>query len=397
MSITLSDITNTSTHLSGNRIKVVATTGGIPSGATDYKILLKIVSADNVLFGSPFIDAIAPDDNSEAEFDISGYVDQPVNVDLKWPIPNEYEGRWHGYPNQVYDVQLYAGERYIDSDGNLQESFQAVWGTIFVVKGKLDSLMLARLNELGQTWFTHFSEGGKFLTYMPTTQYIGPDTPVKLWWKSPTTTLAFSLKAKAYYDDGSTVNYSGDGTLWYDVMFEFSVQPRGLQFYPYISGAKLLYYEVWIDSTPNVEKRTFIIDHDYKENNYYLFVDNKIGGIDTIWLNGAVKYNPTGQRTVTSRPFQSGQTTKNRTRFVGGQSRTRKWTINSGFKTKAEMEAIDILLDTQNAWLAIPPADGSTDISQYVLVPVIITSTELDLTDSISDLQSVEIEIEEAY
>jgi hypothetical protein len=396
--ITISEIANNSTHLSGNDIRVKATTSGAPANATDYKILLKIVSADNLLFGSPFIDAIAPDAAGVAEFNISGYVDQHHNFDMKWPIPSEYEGRWHGYENLAYDVQLFAGERYIDSNGDLQESFQSAWGTIFVVKGKLDSLMLARLNDAGESWFSHYSQGGKWLNYMPVVQHIGPNTPVKLWWKPPTTTFPFSLKAKAYYSDGSTVDYSGEGTMWYNVMFEFSVQPRGLQFYPVIGSAKLLYYEVWIDSSPSVEKRTFILDHKYYENNYYLFVDNGIGGgAETIWLNGAVKYAPSGQRNIANKNFISGMGSKNRTRFVSSKSRTRKWNINSGFKTKAEMEALDILLDTQNAWLAIPPSNNSTHITDYSLVPVIITSTELALTDSMNDLQSVDIELEEAY
>ena len=93
--ITLSNIAATSTHLSGNAIEITATTSAIPPGATRYQILLKIVSVDGVLIGSPFIDAVAPDADGVAEFDISGYVDQPVVKDFHWPIPTEFEGRWH--------------------------------------------------------------------------------------------------------------------------------------------------------------------------------------------------------------------------------------------------------------------------------------------------------------
>ena len=61
------------------------------------------------------------------------------------------------------------------------------------------------------------------------------------------------------------------------------------------------------------------------------------------------------------------------------------------------MTALDVLLDTPNAWLLVPPPGGSMHIVQYTVVPVIITSTELQLTNSMNDQESIEIEIMEAY
>lgn len=114
MAVTLSEIAINSTHLSGNPIMVKATTSGIPAGAEEYKILLKIVSADNVLVGSPFIDSIAPDANGVAWFDISGYVHQPIPIDFKFPL----SGRFNAYQDASYDIWLYPGESYIDSNGD---------------------------------------------------------------------------------------------------------------------------------------------------------------------------------------------------------------------------------------------------------------------------------------
>src|SRR5690606_37970171 len=172
-----------------------ATTSGAPAGATDYKVLLKIVSVDSVLIGSPFIDAIAPDAAGVAVFNISGYVDQPYQVDFHWPIPTPYEGRWHGYQNRVYDVQLVPGERYIDTDGELQETFQSAFGTIFVVKGKLHDTFQAYLNLYSLDWFSYFCTAGRWFSFMPISQVIHPNQPVKLWYKPPTTGLIFTLHA----------------------------------------------------------------------------------------------------------------------------------------------------------------------------------------------------------
>ena len=85
MSVTLSEISINSTHLSGNPIWVKATSSGIPAGATDYKILLKTESADGSLVGSPFEDAIAPD-SLVAWFNISGWVDQYIEKNFNWPL-----------------------------------------------------------------------------------------------------------------------------------------------------------------------------------------------------------------------------------------------------------------------------------------------------------------------
>ncbi len=397
MSITISEIVPESTHLSGNIIEVKATTSGKPAGASEYRIMLKIVSVDNILFGSPFIDAVAPDSSGVARFDISGLMDQDINKDFHWPIPSEYEGRWHGYQNLVYDVQLIPGEIYIDENNLLVENWQASFGTIFIVKGKLNNLVLATLNYANVTWFDYYCAGGRWFTYQPLIQYITPYQPVKLWWKPPTTGLSFTIHATGYYSDGSVKLYANFPTMWHDVMFEYDLQPSGLGFPPIDGDAHLLKYEVRMDGTPDVEKRTFIIDWRYYEEVWYLLADNQIGGIDCISLTGSFSYNPSGERKITGKPFEKGMGIKHRTQIVSGNKRTRRWQINSGYKSKAEIAALDILLDTPNAWLLIPPSGGSDFINQYSIAPVIITSTELQLTDSMNDQESIDIEITEAY
>lgn len=394
--ITISEPTDTSTHLSGNPIIVTAATSEIPAGASDYKILLRIVSTDGVLVGAPFEAAITPDDYYQAEFDISGYVDQAIERDITWPIPDQYAGRWVAHVNQVYDIELIPGERYIDANDQLVENWGATWGTIFVVKGRMQNHGMSVLNQAGSNWFDYYIAGGRWLSVMPLTQKVGPWQPVKLWWKPPTTGLTFEVKAKGYYSDNSTIDWSGAPELWYDGMFEFEVQPAGMNMPPLVGSSKLKYFEVWMEGTPNVEKRTFEIDWRPVENNYYLFVDNQIGGVECLWLNGQVRFTTEGQRTIAARAYLKGSDTRNRTQYVSGNTRRRKWYINSGIKPVEEMEALQFLLDAPFAWLAIPPAGGSDDLATYTLVPVTITNTELALTNSSNDIESIELELIEA-
>ncbi len=397
MSITISEIENTSTHLSGNPIIVKARTSGIPAGASEYRIMLKMISVDNVLLGSVFIDAITPDSTGIVTFDISGLMDQALEKDFKWPIPGTWDGKWHGYPNLVYDIQLIPGEVYINEQNMLVENWQSGFGTIFIVKGKLNQPVLAMLNDNNVSWFNYYCESGRWFTYQPLTQYVTPYQPVKLWWKPPLTGLAFTLNIRGYYSDGNVLLFTELPVMYYDVMFEFDLHPDGLGFAPIIDDAKLLYYEVWMTGSPNVEKRTFIIDWAYHEETYYLMVDNQIGGIDCISLTGAAIYSPSSERNISVKPMEKTMGAKQRTKIVSGNTKSRKWVINSGYKTKTEMTALDILLDTPNAWLLIPPSGGSDYIAQYSVAPVMITSTELQLTNTMNDQESIDIEITEAY
>jgi hypothetical protein len=186
--------------------------------------------------------------------------------------------------------------------------------------------------------------------------------------------------------------------MWQSVVFEFDLHLPGLGIPPVgAGGTKLQYFEVTLDGPVNLQKRTYVIDWAYREQVYYLFADNRFGGVDCIALTGAAKYSPTSEKVVSTAPYRSGNTMKQRTRYTSGSYRERRWIINSGFKSPAELNALDVLLDTDFAWLAIPPAGGSEDIATYSLTPVRIANTELALSDTFaSEPESLSIEFIEA-
>lgn len=392
--ITISGIEDASTHLSGNPVQLTATTSGIPAGATNYKILLKIVSADGVLIGSPLIAERTPL-NNVAVFNISGYIDQAIDKDFTWPIPDLYQGKMHGYEYQAYDVQIVPGEQYVDENDNLVETFQATWGTLFIVKGRLPDYYLSELNESGSSWFSYFCTGGRWLTYLPKTMFAGPYQPVKLWWKPPVDGLfPYTFRVKGYYSDGSTETADVEFSTYRGVLYEFEAHIPGHGLTVITASKKLMYYEVSALGDPDVETRTYNIDWTHHDAVFYLFVDNRMGGVDCIMLTGAAKYTPSGDRSVSYKPYTAGSGVKQRSRYTTGSSRDRRWLINSGFKLPDELNALDILLDTEFAWLAIPPAGGSDDIAAYKLAPIRIVNTELALSNTFANSpESIEIEL----
>jgi len=394
MSLTISEIAINTTHLSGNPIWVKVTTSLVQG--TNYKILLKVVSPDGVLIGTPFIDAIAPDTDDVAWFNISGLVDQAITKNFNWPLL----GRINAYTDMAYDIWLYAGESYIDGSGDPQESFETVVEPFFIVKGKLPLIKLAELNDASSSWFDYFVDGERFLSLMPTTQKVSPWQPVKLWYKWPDAVSdVIDLIVTATFDDDSTQTIEQNPAVTRASLYEFDVQPEHVGFTLDNGVKKMISFTVSaeIDSVPILEIRTFEIDWDYKEKHWYLFVDNQIGGIETIWLKGRAVYAPTGERSLAGKPQPRGAGVKIPTLVVSGNSRQRKWKINSGIKLKDELAALDILLDSPEAWLAIPPASGATALSGYTLAPVIINNTEFVLNDDTQDVESIDIELLEAH
>lgn len=400
MAIELKELAAPSTHLAGNDIWVKAETSGIPAGATDYKILLKIVSTDDVLTGSPFIDAITPDAAGVAWFNFSGYVNQGIRSQLNWPIKGRYSGKIITYTDYAYDIWLYGGERYIDSNGNLVEQFEEVaLQPFFIMPGKLPARMVAELNMAGKTWWKKYCDEGEFFSYMPTTQQVTPFQPVKLWWIPPTTPLSVVIKLKYYLQDGtSDVIDLFTGDLYYDMLTEMEYHPVNAGV-PYAAANLPVKYEAWIESAGEVvcAKRTFVINWQPPvDKYYYLFADNRMGGIECLGLTGACTLEPSGERVVVSVPFERGQDIRKATRLAKAGVKTRKWKINSGWKPKEELAAMDFLLDSPHAWLAIPPLDGDPDISKYSLTPIVITNTQLVLGDDMKDVESIDIELTEA-
>lgn len=402
MSITVSGITPGSTHLSGNDIMVKLTTNGFPLNEMDYKLLLKITSPDGVLDGAPFIPAITPNAAGEATFNLSGYVDQYFEKLFTWPIIGLFDGKLIGWVNGSYTLVLYPGESWISkTDGSLEENFGEAFQPVFIVKGKLPKIMLAQLNDAQTTWFDEYCIGGKFFSFMPLVQLITPYQPVKLWWIPPELMNDVNILITHYIGGISDTTVILHGALYYDILWEIECHAVNLGIpLEDEQGNKLEKYTIWIEhnAVEVTEKRTFIIDwNPPHQDYYYLFVENRMGGIETIGLTGRKIFKPSGDRILSKRPFVQDSGILFPTQLSVSAQRKRKWTINSGWKPKEELMALDFLLDAQHAWLALPPSTGSVNIADYTLCPVIITNTELILNDDTKIIESIDIDLEEAY
>lgn len=394
-------------QLSGNPIWVKLTGAVIPENATNYKLLLRITSLDDLLKGGPFVDAIAPDENGEALFDISGYIDQPFTPEFEWPAV----GVITDHTAAVFHIGLECGEQYI-LDGELTSDYEAITYTdysLLALKGGVPDHLVCQYSQLYHSFVNDWINAGKFLTNQPNNAVVSPAQFVKLWYLR---SVELSEDARWHLDivlsncelsmppgRNYTFKLSGDMVIYgYDSaspagMLEFSINPVFAGLPDNISYGKILSYTFWLSlrdegETEISERRTFIVNNRYYENNNYLFSANSLGGaVDVIWLHGAVEKSI--ETSGTEGVKQKGFTSNSRigSILVTGKTSRRKWKINTGYKSAAEIEALADIYLSRNLWLL---HDGR-------LIPVILTNGEKLLNDSLEDVHSADLELLEAH
>lgn len=377
-------------HLSGNPLYVKITGASAPVGSSNYKVLCKVTSTDGELTGGPFIDAKAPDGSGEALFDVSGYVDQPLDKVFEFPL----SGGLVPYNNQTLDMTFTPGEYYIDSDGDLVET----WGTAstgnYVIKGGVGFRKQGEYNDASSSFYADYVTGAKFLTNMPSGQIVHPYQPTKLWFLSGVSGSK-NVKIKATYDDASYYELTSAHTLYENIMHEINCLPfhaDAVNMPPVKTGnIKMSYYEVWIDTI--TAKYVFTVDHNYHAQCNYLFAFNSLGGVDVVWLNGEVKKGFKTDTVQAIKPFAVDGSAKDRTLVIASRTGQRTWKINTGWKVKTEIESLKDLLISKQVWLL----EDAPTYNSGTLHPVIIENASVDLYDSQTDLYSIDLEIAEAH
>jgi len=385
MAITL-EIPGGTVQLSGNPIWCHVTGAVKPIGATNYNILLKVESVDSVLTGGPFVDAIPPDADGEAWFDISGLVDRPFIPDFDYPDV----GAVGSYIDAIWNLRLTAGETYLDANGDRAETYGTP--TLYnhqIIKGGISNTRLGEYNDANTTFFKEVIEKGKFLTNQPDQIRISPDQPVKLWLISPfQENTDTTLNCTGIYEDDSEAVVQLPFSLFRDGLFEFSCAPAHIGI-PVVSleGKKLIrYYVGWAEAQAG-DIREFEIDWQYYENLNYLFVSNSVGGVDVIRLTGAVKTSIDVSRNEGVQPMAYGASARTPSVRVTSKSGRKKYTINTGFKTTAEMQGMEDVYLSRNIWLLI---NGR-------LTPVNLDNGDQLILDSMEDIHSVELELLEGH
>ena len=371
-------------QLTGNPVLVKASGGAAPSGSEEYMLLLRVASTDAKLFGAPFIDAIAPDSAGAATFDICGYVDQPLTAVFQMPL----SGVVKDYPAQTFKITVEAGERYIDSNGDIQTTWAGSPTAMTLLKGGLSPRQVNALHDAASDFYTKYILGGKWLTARPWGDFVHPTQPVKLWYQ-PAADNSITFRVKGYYDDGTDATADTAISLDADKLYEFNCNPaqNGLTLEP--TGKRMTHFDVSL--VAESETRRFHFDWNYCEYPVFLMFANTFGGVDDVFFKGSLKEGFVTQGEIASRNPAETDTVFTPTLLNLNKTGQNKWSVNTGFKSISTLQFYRDLLISKQAWYLYKPS------TTFMVIPVIIDSADMTLFNRADDIYSMEIGFSEAH
>jgi hypothetical protein len=384
-------ITGGEVQLTGNPVIINCSGASIPAGAYEYMITLRTISQDNKLPGAPFHDASTPDSNGNAVFDISGILDQPLEVTFQYPVTQKVIA----HPTRAFNIQVQPGERYINSSGILVENWFAVSSVFQMIKGGLSPRQNAMMKAENKDFYSTYIQAGKFLTPRPWGDFIHPNQPVKLWFMPDANNLS-TLAIAGYYSDFTIVQKETSVFLNTDYLYEFNLNPalHGISLQP-SSSVKLLYFDVWLEYNGSIlsDVRRFEVDWRYCERPYFLFFANSLGGIDDVYLSGfgIDSFGITGSQAY--RPVRPTDTVFTPTILSSDKLGQNKWKINSGWKSISTIQFFRDLMLSKQAWFLYPNSGNTNSI----IVPVIIQNSDVELFNRQEDQWNIDIEFIEAH
>jgi hypothetical protein len=372
-------------QLSGNRVQIEITTDTITGEM--YNLLLKTTSADDSF--PEGIDAIEPDDDNKAIFDIRNRVTLPIVYSFTWPLIAQVAVE---QSQMAKLVQLDIGERYVDQTSG--ENVDTVnWAglegsayEVLILKGGISKHQQAKYNEQGVTFFSEIIQAGLFLTELPDNMQVKGGQPVKLWYITPELTAQSLILEVNYIElDGTPGSLEHAVTVNPGTMTEICADTGDLG----LDASNILSYSVQLKKSDLYasEQRTFRVINRYYENNNFILYANRLGGIDCLWFTGHFKKLHPTESEISNRDARITDTQQRPTIDVDYKSGRRAWEINTGYKREEEIKALSGLFESRNVWLL----DGND------IIPLIITDGENELLNSAEDIHSVTITFREAH
>lgn len=372
-------------QLSGNRVEIEVTNDDIKGESP--RALLKAISTDGAVAGGPFVDSRpwlpldpAVAGSGKSIFDFSEYLDAPTKYNFTHPYGEPIAIK---HPLRAFDIDILAGASYIDNViasetfGKKIELWQDVAAavSIRILKGGMSQDRQAQYNEAATNFYQDFIQGNKFLTHRPNFQRISYMQPVRLWYLLPETeSVTRSLVVEYTGADDTVVPLTFEVTLDPDGLYEFVLDPAKLGL---PADAKQFAVYQFDGATQIGERRTFIIDTKYYENNTFLFFANSLAGIDDIWFTGAIKLLLNSEGETGIQQLDRNATTRERSVIETSSSASRKWSIFPGNRLNVvEIEALQDFIYSKFRWL----------VWNGQIIPVNLERSEFELTNTMRDM-----------
>lgn len=364
--------------LSGNPIWVEVRTGG--TIGTDYKCLLRVASTDGKLRHAPYIMGKAPN-GTTAVFDISGYVNQPVDYAFEHPQTSKVKSR----SMLAFAITVEPGEEYIDTNGDLQTVWSGVTDAHIILKGGLSKFTQNSFQPY-QFW-DNFISAYKFLTWQPSLRQIAPTSPAKLWFIYPgNDSPTLTLDIKVYYDGeyGFIGEHSQTFTGTENGLFELNLSPTLWSIpttHATYGNATQMHVNIYKGAVKLTDTYRLVFSHKYFEENTHVYFLNSLGAIDYLWFTGRVQQLTNREVQVVTMPETVSVDLTAGNLKAASVIAQRKWQINTGYKTKEELAALHDFILSKQIWL----------VQNGVVIPCYLANGDSLLQELQRDLDSLDI------
>lgn len=377
-------------QLSGNPIEIECSGGVAPAGSTGYVILLRVISTDENLFGAPFEDAKAIDNEGKATFKIQAYADQPIRKYFQYPITSVYAE----YDAQLFHIQVQAGEYWLDADGVSHE----VWGdvnptVVSVLKGGTSPRQLTAMKNGNTSFFELYVQGNQWLTNRPWGDEIHPLQHVKLWFIVDQQKTAILTIRTTFQDFSQSTFQSEEIVLNPEKLYEFNCNPADHGESLENDGSKAYFIDVWLDfgGTTSSSYR-FHFDDRPIEWPVFLFFANSLGGIDDVYFSGSSKDDFEVEGENGEYPYQSDDTIYDGTIRVSERVGQNKFVFNSGYKGPTVVHFYRDLVLSRQCWYLY----YNINHNPVFVIPITIDPGSFRVVDKEKDFLAIEIKASEA-
>lgn len=393
-------------QLNGNPILINATT--TTQGGINHRMLCKVTNTNGTIPGGPWTDSIQPFSGA-VQFNIQGYVD--MIFDYEFQESHDTDDFYFERNSLISVITVEIGEKYVDGNGDLVETWRGSPDTLTILKGKLTRHELNSLTSLNVNFYDYFinTTPVRWLTKLERTFVPGTiqqaSRPIlhvnhyynvaKAWFIAPSNDNLVA-KCSFVYKNGQVVTVTSDPFAvtkhkLYEIPLSYFAQELN-------DNQALDRYDVWFEgSVFNVEKYTVFSEREnsMSEENPIIFFANSLGVVEAVNCYGQVRQGlQTKGETVyvDNNDFE----VKKHTVSLRDASSTTPFFINTGFKTVEERRWLVDLLESEFVWLYLPHINNAFG-NPYTAIPVTIVPGNYDIYDSEQDLMSLDIEFRIAH
>lgn len=326
---------------------------------------------------------LSPGNAGGALFDVHNYLKTHISSSFSYPTAeNNY--KQHLNHRVVFKAAIW--ESYYEG-GAIVNNTTVYSNQFWAIRGGIGLELEAQLNDRDKSFHELLLEEGKFLTWMPRTQTVSPDQPIRLFYLALPNIGSIIIVL---------VNYTVNGQSMHT--YTAFIPPETGSIYEIMCGAAEIglheecteYTVTLVDggNNPLSETFTFLIDRsNYERNTFFLF-QNSLNGYDTLWCRGLRSQKNKYSRTTVERSRAIDVSASDPTIVNQRGNRQKVFSQNTGIiKDDAMLEWMDEFFGSEKIYL----------IEEGSAVPVILTSNTYKAAEDFKTPRGIDISFTKAF